>query len=344
MNAEQEGIRLEPARTLVQVRRRDIIPSSVLPPRHHSKEIRESVKQHGTIQFPIVRPSVMHPGKYECLDGHGRLETYGPDDYLIVDLRENVSDAAVFKTSEATHKRDQRSAYENATFYNAYVNTVRDETGEEGALSRVAKESQISPSQLSQYMAINDLFTKLAALKPEAEFRNLKSMGINSLYTLSKIADHPDLPEIALQIEQDTEGMSTETINAIVDNKLNEATPDVVKDIEAAVSADTPPGPADNTVFDAKSKVLSEKLNDMITKLNTILPQIRTETTPLKVSSSPETLKLMERTSVTLRRLLYYLRKLKKVQRQTGTTSDKTGVDAQTSETKESDTIQNATQ
>jgi len=343
-------------KTYLKIKAKDIVPSSVLPPRKHSKEIRESVKAHGIIQFPIVRPYVKCPFKpgalhnddgepsiYEWIDGSGRLPVLGPEEYVLVEVRQTANDADVFKISEATHKRDQRSAYENAVFFDAYVKAVKKETGEEGALSRVARESQISPSILSQYLAINSLFTKLNALKPEVDFDNLKSMGINGLYTLSKLSDHEDLLNVALQIEQTPDRLSIEAINAIVDTKL-EATPDIEKEIAASLAPETSPALADNTIYDAKSKVLSEKLATMIGKLNTILPQIRTEPTPMKQSPSPETLKIMERTSATLKRLLYYLKKLKKAQTQAKVKPENTTVNAQTSEAKENDTTQNPTQ
>lgn len=294
----------------VIARARDILPSSLLPSRMHERQLIESVKTVGIQQFPIVRPHPTLPGKFELVDGRGRLEALDPEQEVCCDVREKATDTDVFRISEATSKRTQKNAYENAVFYDAYVNTIRKETGEKGSVSRVAKEAQISESELSQYLAIKRLFDKLSLLSPTLEFPNLKCMGMNKLYVLSGLIDHQKFLEIAQEIEKKTDCLTVEGITELVE-KVHTA------DAEALMATLDLPTDLESTLARPQVRLNSvpEKISKMMKELNTLLPQFETGVLTQQKFASPETANVLEKISVNLRRLLFYLRKLEKTQK-----------------------------
>lgn len=119
--------------TFTRAKAKNIHISSVLPPRTHASDIAESVKSAGSQQPLIVRSVEGHPDEYELVDGHGRLEAIDRERDVLVDVRSGLSDVDCFKVAEATSKRTQRTAYENARFYAAYVDTMKKAKGKKGA-------------------------------------------------------------------------------------------------------------------------------------------------------------------------------------------------------------------
>jgi ParB/RepB/Spo0J family partition protein len=305
------------------VKAKDIHPSSVLPEKKHDNVLTESVKSIGVQQPLIVRPLPSKPGQYEVDDGLGRLNALDPEQEVVVDVRENATDAEVFKISEATQKRNQRTTVENAEFYAAYVATVAKETGERGAIARVAKESNTSESHVSQCLAINNLFTKLSHLEPEFDFTELWKMGMNKLYELSKLAESPKLLQVAQEIEARADSITVEGISELVRSALGEQTVDeFLKEIGmddtsggAASVPDTVRMPSESpNVLETRFKTLSQKISKQMQKLNSILPQIEIESFAQKASTSPKTLEILEKVSTNVRRLLFYLKKLEHIE------------------------------
>ena len=297
-------------RTFAVVKARDILPSSVLPSRMHEPQLLESVKTVGIQQFPIVRPHPALPDKFELIDGRGRLEALDPEQKVCCDVREKAMNADVFRISEATSKRTQRNAYENAIFYDAYVETVKKDFGEKGAVSRVAKEGQISESELSQYLAIKRLFDKLSLLNPELEFPKLKCMGINKLYVFSRLIEHPKFLETAQEIEQKADWLTVEGITELVE-KVHDAEIDAIM---RTIDFSAAPSPSIARV-QVRLNVVPERISKMMKELSLLLPQFESGILTQQKFTSPETAKVLEKVSVNLRRLLYCLRKLDKIQK-----------------------------
>ena len=91
---------------------RNLHQSTILPQREHNQELIESVKKVG-IQTPlIVRLVEGKPGEYEIIDGGLRSAELRDDDQVLVDVRSDVKDSELFKISDATFKRKDRTAYE----------------------------------------------------------------------------------------------------------------------------------------------------------------------------------------------------------------------------------------
>jgi ParB/RepB/Spo0J family partition protein len=296
------------------VKAKNLCLSSILPPRSHTSEISESVESVGIQQPLIVRPIVSEPGKYELIDGKGRASALGPEDEVYVDVRENVSNSEVFKISEATFKRTPRSTYETAAFYAAYVDAVKLEVGENAAQARVAAESQISESQLSQYLHIYDLFKKLFGLGSPSQFCKLERMGINKLYELAKLKEHPRLLEVAGNIEENADSITVEAIHEIVET-LQPTTMDRLFTTEGETTTPTMPvlfnpakaNPAD---INHRFKKVSTRLATMLKKLDTTLSQISLQSDPPVEMIPLETVTTLEKISKTLRRLSHCLVKL----------------------------------
>jgi hypothetical protein len=293
-------------RMLVVVKAKDILPSSILPSRNHEPQLAESVKTVGMQQFPIVRVHPTLPNKFEIIDGTGRVEGIDAEDEVCCDVREKVSDAGIFKISEATSKRNQRNAYENAVFYDAYVETVKKETGEKGAIARVATEAQISESELSQYLSIKKLFDKLSLLDSELEFPKLKRMGINKLYALSNLVDHPKFLETAQEVEQKAEWLTTEAITELVCKVHHAEIEKMVEELGDFSDSQS------SAIPQVKLNGLPDKISKMMKELSTLLPQFESRISNGKFAS-PETRRVLEKVSVSLRRLLCYLRRLEKL-------------------------------
>lgn len=293
-------------------------PSSVLPCRWHDGQIADSVKACGVQQPLIVRPMANKPGEYEIIDGLGRYESLDGKGTVSIDVRQNSTDADVFRISEATSKRTQRSTYENAFFYARYLEAVKGETGEEGALARMAAETQISESELSQYLKINKLFMELDAQDEDASFRRLKEMGINKLYKLTELLGKPGLVEAAHEIEADADNLTLEGISAIVNARQP------VSLLEMEMMSNGISEPAQGTVaasggFVDRSSInrfneLSEKVSTRIKELSVRLQETQIETL-LAETGSPKTMNVLEKMLTTIRRLNYYIGMLKGAQK-----------------------------
>jgi len=195
--------------------------SSILPPREYASEVAESVKSMGIQQALIVRLHPSKPGEYEIIDGRGRLDSVEGDQLVLVDIRPDAKDMDVFRISETTFKRRDRSVYETARFYAAWMHAfVRERGTEEGAQAILAQQANLSESAISQYLAINKTFEKLESVAPDEQFDALKHMGVNKLYSLCACADHPELLlEVAREVEAKGD-LSPEEITNIVDHKL----------------------------------------------------------------------------------------------------------------------------
>jgi ParB/RepB/Spo0J family partition protein len=309
----------------IRVKAKNIHPSAILPLRTHAGEIKASVVASGVQQPLIVRPIPSSPGEYQLIDGGERHGALDPEQEVYVDVRENATDAEVFKISEATSKRSPRNAAENASFYAAYVEAVKKETDDKGILVRVAKEAQISESELSQYLAINEVLVKLNKLNPASDFTKLKLMGINKLYELTALTDHPKLVEVANEIEEKADSLTVEGVREIVDNMRQADISDIFDMMQGdATSNAESASQTDAAAEKMPLKGLPERVSKMIGQLNLLLPKAEIESFSDQELASPETLKVLQKISLNLRRLLYYVRKLAKEQdaRKSSSTQD----------------------
>jgi hypothetical protein len=306
-------------RKFLRVKAKNIQSSNVIPSRGHEQRFLDSVRTSGVQQPLIVRPSLSNPAKYELIDGHGRLETVEPEQEGCVEVRTD-SDSEAFRISDATSKATPKSTFESAEFYAAYVAAVKKETGEKGALVRVAAETGLSESELSQYLAINKLFLELHKLDEEANFPMLKTMGMNKLYKISELAGNPDLLRAAQEIEEKEREVeskpylhlpkvSLETINAIVDRFQPDPNEKIMQDI---LEDDKPTDVASlqvgtDTALETRFNDLKGKITTMSKESETFVENLATE----KVSTEESNLKVLEQMSVCFRRIVYYGKKLR---------------------------------
>lgn len=203
-------------RKFLLVEARKLHPSSILPKREHDPEISESARREGIQQPIIVRPLPGREDEYEIVDGHGRVETLDGNTKVVVDLRYDLKKSDVFKTSEATFKRNDRTTYDRAVFYKSWVDAVIEENGKErGAQKRVAEEAGLSEGEISQYLTIWKLFQVLEPLASEEKFDALKKLGINPLYRLAKIDNEQALLQVAKKILRSAE-VSPEVVESVV--------------------------------------------------------------------------------------------------------------------------------
>ena len=303
-------------RTFVRVKAKNIHVSPVLPPRTHASDIAESVKSFGSQQPLIVRPIKDRPDEYDVTDGHGRLEALDPEEEVLVDVRSDLSDVDVFRISEATSKRTQRTAYENAVFYAAYVDAVKKAKGKKGAVAAVAGEALIGESQLSQYLAISELFLKLEEKRPETKFDNLKTLGLNRLYELSKFRDDQRLEEIALEFEEKVNSLTAEGIKQLAETATHPPSTQETVMVDAHTESVSPVSTsepvkrenADATTFAA----MPNRLAELVEELNGLLPQTNLQELCLTNADSPEALNAMQKMTISLRGFIFYLKKLKK--------------------------------
>jgi ParB/RepB/Spo0J family partition protein len=180
-----------------------IHPSLVLPSREYGPEVAASIERIGIQQPPIVRPLVGKSDEYEIIDGRGRFLSLKNDQKVLVDIRHDIKDSDVFRISEATFQRKDRSAYEKACFYDKWLKMLQKEKGEcDGLQIHFAKQANLSESAISQYLAICNAFEKLKSLSPNEEFNALKSWSVNKLYALSEIDEDPDFLETARELEK----------------------------------------------------------------------------------------------------------------------------------------------
>lgn len=178
---------------------------AVLPRRHsYDDEILESMKKAGVQQPLIVRPLPSDPDEYEIIDGFMRRLAFEDDDLILVDVRYGIKDSDVFKISDITFKRKQRTTYERAEFFSRWVMVERKENGKKGAQARVAKETRLTEGEISQYLAIHRMFTELEGLPGSAaiNFDALNYQGINKLYELSRLIETPVFLTVAEQLAQ----------------------------------------------------------------------------------------------------------------------------------------------
>ncbi|MGD0496754.1 MAG: ParB N-terminal domain-containing protein [Candidatus Bathyarchaeia archaeon] len=117
-------------RVLKWVRAGNVHRSTVLPQRAHGPKIARSVEKDGILQ-PLLVHSI--PGKtdeFELIDGDGRLLSVKDEQIeVLVDVIPCVKGSDVFRTSEATFQRKDRSAYEKCLFYAAWARELEKETG-----------------------------------------------------------------------------------------------------------------------------------------------------------------------------------------------------------------------
>jgi hypothetical protein len=214
-------------REFKQVPLRKIHWSSVLPLRDsYNSAIVHSIKNDG-VQLPlIVRPHPNKPDEYEIIDGSARM-TYlktddlarPRDDLVTVEVRHGLTDSDVFRLSNITFLRKQRSTGERAEFIDRWIRTVAAEGNERGAQAKVAKDAYTTESTVSQYVSIHKMFQVLEALpeKGTLNFDALKNQGINKLYNLASLTDSPsNLYEVAKQLS-DHPKMSLEQLKKIAD-------------------------------------------------------------------------------------------------------------------------------
>ncbi len=293
------------ARKLLKLKAKNIHPSSVLPSKDHDPTLLGSVRAEGLQQLLIVRPVASKPGEYELIDGSGRLKALNPEEEIVVDVRENASDTDVFRISEATSKRTEMNTYEKATFYAAYLEAVKKEIGEKGTLTRVAKESLISESQLSQYLTINQLFLKLSQLSPELKLESLKRMGINKLYKLSALTSDPALLDIAKETEDKADNITIGEIEGLVERSESEAL------MRTVLNDDETAKPSEQSPLDVNVRFqeLATRISAMTKNVDSALSQLSSKEMPSQLEA-PEKLRTLEKISVSLRRLSYYLNEL----------------------------------
>jgi len=299
-------------RSFARVKAKCIHPSTIIPSREHDYEIVESVKTVGVQQPLVVRCLASKPGEYELIDGSGRLHALNPEDEVYVDIRE-ANDGQVFRISEATQRRTSRNTCGNAAFYAAYLEAVKKEIGEKGALARVAAETKVSKSELSQYLEINRLFLRLGQFDQESEFRKLGTMGINKLYALTKLTDSTRLLDAAIQIEKSADAITLEGVNTIV-NSLQD-TSDMSEKILQELGWDEPAKCTSDelkkdTALENRFKETAARIAEMKDGVSSVLQNIETK----KLPTSELTLNLLGKMLVSLRRLTYYGKRLQEVQ------------------------------
>ena len=197
--------------------------STVLPRRDsYDDKIRESMRKDGVQQMLIVRPHPTFAGQYEIIDGSMRRWALKNDDYVVVDVRYDAKDSEVFKISELTFKRKQRSTYQRAEFFSEWVNVIKREFGKKGAQARVAREAGLAEGGISQYLAINRMFTDLSDLlgSSSVSFNALKNGSVNKLYELSRLVGTPVFLDVAGQLAENL-NMSVRELRRIVEEETS---------------------------------------------------------------------------------------------------------------------------
>lgn len=293
-------------KTLKRVKAKSIRPSSVIPRRHHDRRPSLSVKAIGIQQPLIVRSVASSPDGYELIDGDGRLKDLDPEEEVWVEVCQ-ATNSEVFKISEATSIRTEKTAYEQACFYAAYVETVAKEKGGKKAMSIVVKETQISESELSQYLKINELFLALKKLEPYTIFEKLEEMGINKLYELARLLDKPELIETARQVENDADNLTEEGISSIVHQILEKYV-----DRGFCAEADQDAGnTASNeanreAMLAARFKDVSGRVVQTREEMNAVLQNFDVD----KLPTTELAIAMLEKMRVSFRRATFYCKKL----------------------------------
>jgi len=213
--------RLKENRRFLWVSPRTLHPSRVLPERDSSSELVESIRRDGIQQPIIVRPSPHESGMYEIIDGHIRYKSVQQNQKVLVDARHNVDDVEVFKLSETTFKRKPRTTYERSLFYNKWVRTVEASSGGRGAQSKVAREANLSESEVSHYLSINRVFDRLGSQNvSETIFNTLKNQSVNKLYALSKVEDNSVMLEVAAKMDENPK-LTLEELKDVIEERIS---------------------------------------------------------------------------------------------------------------------------
>jgi ParB family chromosome partitioning protein len=208
-------------RVLRWVRAGNVHRSTVLPPRAHGPEIAASVEEVGILQPLLVRSIPGKTDEFEVVDGDGRLLSVKDEQIeVLVDVIPCVKGSDVFRTSEATFQRTDRSAYEKCLFYAGWARELEKEMGKsDGVQASLARESGKSESAITQYIAIRALFAKLESLARGEEFNALKTWGVNKLFRLSQLVECERLLEIAREFEAKGEASIDEVKRVVSENR-----------------------------------------------------------------------------------------------------------------------------
>lgn len=192
-------------RKIEQVPARKLHLSQILPRRVcYDDDILESMRKDGVQQPLIVRPHPDIPGEYEIIDGSMRYWSFKPDDLVLVDVRYGIKDSEVFKISDISFRRKQRITFERAEFLASWVRVESRAQGKRGAQARVAEEARLTEGEISQYLAIHRMFTRLKELSAGTSetFDALKDQSINKLYELSRLIGTHAFLQVAVQLAE----------------------------------------------------------------------------------------------------------------------------------------------
>jgi ParB/RepB/Spo0J family partition protein len=265
-----------------------------------------SVEKVGILESLLVRPLRDKPGEYELLDGKDRAESVKDKEteVPVVVIRSDIKDSDVFRLSEETFERTDRSACEMAQFYKEWARTLEKETGEsEGVQALLAQETGKSDSAISQYMAIYDLFERLKSLAPDEEFNALKSWSVNKLYALSELGDCPNLLAVAGTLEREG-GVSFEEVERVV--RLNRPKNSALDEVEQGDYRET-------TIQAERARVLATEVNSIAPEINQLLLGVADDVLQgIDQFSSTDILEIFDKVLRILKRLRKRVEKLRR--------------------------------
>jgi len=180
------------------------------------------MSKDGVQQPLIVRPHPKISGEYEIIDGSMRYRAFNPDDLVLVDVRYGIKDSEIFKISDMSFRRMQRIAFERAEFLASWVRVESRAQGKRGAQARVAEKARLTEGEISQYLAIHRMFTRLKELSAGTSetFDALKNQGINKLYELSRLIGTPAFLQVAVQLAENPR-MPVRELRRIVDEETS---------------------------------------------------------------------------------------------------------------------------
>jgi ParB/RepB/Spo0J family partition protein len=267
--------------------------SSILPPRNHGPEVAQSVRNSGIEQPLIVRPLTEKAGEYELIDGLARLDASKQEDLVLVDVRTEVKESDVFRISERTFQRTDRSAYEKAQFYKKWGKALEKEKGDDKGMQAIlAQEAGLSESLISQYWAIYGLFDKLDSLAPSEEFNALKSWSVNKLYDLSELIECENLLKVAREFERRGEVALEEVQRVVVQNRMSNQMLALLDDHQK------------ECVLPERGRLLAEEVNSLATETHQMLTGLVEEMLEkVQQLSSTEILMVFDKVLQTLKRL-----------------------------------------
>jgi len=192
-------------RKFERVRARKLHLSNILPRRVcYDDDILESMRKDGVQQPLIIRPHPDIPGEYEIIDGSMRYWAFSPDDLVLVDVRYGIKDSEIFTISDMSFRRMQRITFERAEFLASWVRVEGRAQGKRGAQARVAEKARLTEGEISQYLAIHRMFTRLRELSAGTSetFDALKNQSINKLYELSRLTGTHAFLQVAVQLAE----------------------------------------------------------------------------------------------------------------------------------------------